>query len=134
MSAEGIDTSRVIAELKGAAGAHSLPSEEQRRELEWLCRKIQVARRVDARYRSGWKKEAGAPTLDKGAWVDLVGVLVDWSRMPAESEDHRGLALKLLNAAFAAVDLAAAAGVDGSAELAEVCRGRLSQIEAGIGA
>ena len=135
MNSETIDSAKIIRDLKTASGRGAALGSEPRQQLEWLCRKIHVAKRVDARYRLGWKKDPGSSPLDLGLWTDLVDVLLHYSVVPEGSdEERRGLGLKFANAAFAAVDLAVkerAANTDG---LLQRCRERLSQIEQELGA
>ena len=123
-----IDTAQVIADLKESWDG-SLPDAGQREQLEWLCRKIHVGKQVKTRYLSGWKKDASAAPLDASAWPTLIRVMLDYSVMPDDAdEDHRGLALKFINAACAGLDLAMKAGVDGLDTLSERCVSRLATL------
>ena len=82
-----------------------------RRDLEALCRKVHVARRVDTCYSAGWKKRKGEKPLELAWWPVLVAVLLAHSNAAVVAdEEGRGYALKQLNAALAAIDLASARG------------------------
>lgn len=101
---EGISTAAVLAEL-GRAWPGPL-SPEQESALEALCRKIHVAKKVTTHYKPRWKKDAAAPSLSPLQGRLLVVVLIAWAAAQnAGTEEGRGLALKLINAAFAALDL-----------------------------
>ncbi len=101
-----IDTANVLVDL-----AHAWPerlSKDRHRSLEALCRKIHVARQVLAVYRPGWKRRKSAEPLLAAFWPLLTGVFLAYA-IPAGGEDaDRGQALKNLNAALAALDLAPA--------------------------
>lgn len=104
--AGGIATGLALAEL-GRAWPGPLTA-TQGEALEALCRKIHVAKQVTARYGPGWKKDAAAPGLGTLEWRLLVVVLIAYAAaQKPDSEAGRGLALKLINAALAALDLAA---------------------------
>lgn len=88
-----------------------------RESLEWLCRKIQVGKRVAESYQAGWKKNPGAKDLAVDLWPSLIGLLLDYAEAgdmnnPDAPEEQRGLGLKFLNAAAAAIDLAEKAGAN----------------------
>lgn len=84
---------------------------EARAPLEALCRKVHVARRIDACYGLGWKKLDEPQPLDVSAYPLLVSVLLAHAERAAQGD--RGLSLKLLNAAAAALDLADGVGASG---------------------
>lgn len=109
---DGVPADRlvVVAELVGLAGLEGAP-EEGRENLDALCRKVHVARRVDASYGPGWKKLADRQPLDVAAHPLLVAVLLANGERVAQRD--RGYSLKLLNAAVAALELAEAAGANG---------------------
>ncbi len=115
-----IHTAAVLVEL-GCAWPERL-SEQRRRSLESLCRKVHVAGRVLAVYRPGWKRKKAAGSLPAGFWPLLLAVLLAYALAGGESETDRGLALKSLNAALAALDLAREVGVsEGLADLGACC-------------
>lgn len=77
-----------------------------RADLHALARKIHVARRVASSYAPGWKRREGAEPLDAAGWPLLVAVLLASAEPAGPDELARGLALKCLNAALAALELA----------------------------
>ncbi len=104
-----IHTPRVLAEL-----ARPWPeplSDDRRRSLESLCRKVHVARQVRAAYRPGWKRRKSAEPLAAAFWPLLIAIFLASAVPAGGAEANRGMALKSLNAALAALDLAP----DGSA-------------------
>jgi hypothetical protein len=105
MGGAGIATGHVLAKL-GRAWPGPL-SPEQEESLEALCRKIHIAKRVTSRYGPRWTKDAHAGELNGLEWRLLIVVLIAYAaaQKPAH-EAGRGRALKLLNAAFATLDLA----------------------------
>jgi hypothetical protein len=59
------------------------------------------------RYRGGWKADPDGRPLGSEAWRLLIVVLLSYVAAQAlDREEGRGMALKLINAAFAGVDLA----------------------------
>ena len=104
-SEESIDTIAVLRDL--ARVAPGAPDAERRAWLDALMRKVHVAKRVDAHYDGRWRRRDGAAPLPAEAWPLLVAVLLAHAT-PArpDAEDERGFALKCLNAACAALELA----------------------------
>jgi hypothetical protein len=102
-------TSRVLLDL-----ARAWPGplgDEQRRDLEALCRKLHVAKKLMAVYAPGWNKVPEAVPLPLPYWSLTIVVLLAYSHLTREeNRDARGLGFKFLNAALAAVDLARSRG------------------------
>lgn len=98
-------TSRVLLDL-----ARTWPEplgDEQRRDLEALCRKLHVAKKLMAAYATGWNKIPEAVPLPLPYWSLTIAVLLAYSHLSREeNRDTRGLGFKFLNAGLAAVDLA----------------------------
>ena len=67
-----IEVSAVLDRLAQPAAL----DDARRADLEALCRKVHVARRVYARYAPGWKKPARAEPLDAQQWPRLVEVFL----------------------------------------------------------
>ncbi len=108
--ARGIQTPRVLVAL--ASERQSPPTPEERQSLDALCRKIHVAGKVKASYGRSWRSRRGTPPLPRAFWPLLIAVLLAAGRLPehAKAQVELGLALKCLNAALAALDLAAQIG------------------------
>jgi len=100
-----IDTRRVLLRLAGVRP--DLPSGRDREDLEALCREIAVRRRVLQTYDPGWRKGDRQAPLPAEWWPLLIAVLLAFAdrEWPTE-EDDSGMALKSLNAALAAIDIA----------------------------
>jgi hypothetical protein len=102
-------TSRVLLDL--ARTWPGPPGDEQRRDLEALCRKLHVAKKLMAVYAPGWNKIPEAVPLPLPYWSLTIAVLLAYSHLSREeNRDARGLGFKFLNAAVAAVDLARSRG------------------------
>lgn len=103
---------------------------ENRSDIEALCRKIQVAKRVDSAYGKGWKKLEHRVDIDPCAWPVIIWTLIGFSepRMWVGPEAE-GLALKCMNAAFVALDLAREASAPGT----KGCQGALDAAVEKIG-
>jgi hypothetical protein len=103
-------TSKVLAGL-----ARSWPeplSDDQRRDLEALCRKVHVAKKLMSVYAPGWKRVSEPVPLSLPYWSLAVAVLLGYSHLEeAENEEARGLGFKFLNAALMALDLARTRGI-----------------------
>lgn len=81
--------------------------ERFRRDLEMICHKVAVAKKVLAVYDADWKKTADATPLQTEYWPLLIAVLlVRATHCTRPNYDHRGLGLKCLNSALIALDLA----------------------------
>ena len=77
--------------------------------LDRLCRKVAVARRLDAAYSSEWQRLDSAQLLDAASQSLLVALLLEQaSALGSADLDRRGWALKCLNGAFGALALVAA--------------------------
>ncbi len=119
-----ISTARVLRHL---AQAWPAPAEEH--DLNALCRKIHVGRKVLAAYRDDWKRGPTQEILPRPFWPLLVAVLLAYSE-PGDEVEARGLALKCLNAALAATALAERQGyAEDLADLADWSRRRLLAVE-----
>jgi hypothetical protein len=102
---EGVSTLGVLAGL-GRRWPGPLTGEEEA-SLEAICRKIHVAGKVADRYRPGWKRDPGGQPLGADQWRLLLVVLLAYvAAQDLEREEGRGLALKLINAVYAGIDLA----------------------------
>ncbi len=107
-----IDTWSVLAEL---ARAWPQPLDgESLGHWQALCRKVHVAGKVLATYRRGWRRPRAAEPLPPPAWPLLIAVLLAYAVPSGDGEAERGLALKSLNAALAARDLARQGGGESS--------------------
>ncbi len=81
--------------------------ERFRRDLEMICHKIAVAKRVLALYDSDWKKTADTTPLQAKHWALLIAVLLVQATHGTRPDcHHHGLGLKCLNSALIALDLA----------------------------
>jgi hypothetical protein len=87
------------------------PSDEHRRDLETLCRKVHVAKKLMSVYAPGWKRVPEAVPLSLPYWSLTVAVLLGYSCLDeVNGNQARGLGFKLLNAALTALDLARSQG------------------------
>lgn len=88
------------------------PAPGDRNALEILCRKIGVAGRVWEAYDRDWKRRASSSPLTGPGYSLLAGVLLGYASALGQLEDTEGPgpALKCLNAAFGALDLAGGCG------------------------
>ena len=100
-----VNTSKILVSL-----AQTWPeplSDQQRKDLEALCRKVHVAKKVMAIYAPGWKKVPEPVPLSLPHWPVLITVLLGYSHLDdVNNKDARGLAFKFLNAALTALELA----------------------------
>ena len=104
-SVDRLQTAEVLVGLADSVG--NPPDADERRHLDALCRKLQVARRVDDAYTPSWGKLPEATPLPAGFWPLLIVCLLARAESgPEADEDARGLALKLLNAGLVALDQA----------------------------
>lgn len=82
-------------------------NEKENAGLEALCRKIAVAGKVWSAYSASWKKIDSAEPLPAFCWSVLIAVLLAYCQPGNDTNENiRGMALKRLNAAFSAIDLA----------------------------
>lgn len=105
-------TPRVMVKL---AAAVSGPLDATARgDLEAICRKVHVGRDVLDQYDLDWRRRPDATALAAPFWSLMIWVLLAFAEHHAEAEesagDTRGLGLKCVNAALAALDLAEARG------------------------
>lgn len=75
--------------------------------LEALCKKVAVAKKIWAVYDPGWKKSAAPEPLPTPLWSLLIATLLAYGRGgDNKNAMARGIALKRINTAFQALDLA----------------------------
>jgi len=100
-----IDTAGLLIRL--ADRWPSPPDERERSDLQMLCRQIAVPKRVLKSYSTDRRKPAREELLPSPFWALLIAVLlVHAERWPDEDTLSRGLALKCLNGALQALDIA----------------------------
>ena len=104
----GVHTLDALRRL--SARASQPPEPDDRKALTALCRKLGVAGRVWEAYDPAWKRPASRTPLTSEGYALLAGVLVAHADSAGRGDDGPGWALKLLNAAFSAIDLARAGG------------------------
>jgi len=97
---DGIVTRRLLHDL--AARGLAAPTRDERTTLDALCHRLSVAGEIRESYLAGWRADRTAASLDPEANALLAAVLV----AAAMSIPEPGPALKALNAAFTALDLA----------------------------
>lgn len=104
-----VNTSKTLVSL-----ARTWPeplSDQQRKDLEAMCRKVHIAKKVMAIYAPGWKKVPEPVPLSLPYWSALIAILLGHSHLDnVNNKDARGLAFKFLNAALASLDLAESQG------------------------
>ncbi len=77
--------------------------------LEALCRKLAVAKRVKIAYDSSWKRALSQEDLPIPYWPALIALLLaEFQSNAATLDQVRGVALKRLNAAYSAMEIATA--------------------------
>jgi hypothetical protein len=116
--------------LHGLSSRCSQPlTPDDRAVLEALCRKLGVAGRVWAAYDAEWRRPASRAQLTGPEYALLGAVLLACASSQAPPSEESGVALKLLNAAFGALDVARNSG-DGvlSRELDEAADRVLGQL------
>jgi hypothetical protein len=101
-----------------------------RRGLEELCRKLAVTNQVKTAYDATWRQATEREDLPPTYWPALIAVLLSSF---ADAEDHeeysKGRALKRLNGAYQALDLAREiSGVSHIEELSAWADQRLPQV------
>ena len=100
-----IETAREVLRL---ARQWPAPVEGPVREaLEALARKVAVAKRVDAAYKSDWKKLTGARPAPVEVVALLAAVFFAYGHADASDEQAQGLAWKFFNAGLMTLDLPA---------------------------
>ena len=87
--------------------------------------------------RLGFQSENRSQTagpLHPHAWIGLIRVMLDYSVTTDDADEHhRGMALKFINAACAALDLARDAEVNGLATLTDRCADRIAGLSEELG-
>ena len=100
-----IETAREVLRL---ARQWPAPVEGPVREaLEALARKVAVAKRVDAAYKSDWKKLTGARPAPVEVVALLAAVFFAYGHADSTDEQAQGLAWKFFNAGLMTLDLPA---------------------------
>lgn len=75
--------------------------------MEALCRKLSVTKQVKAAYDATWRRAVTQEEITPAHWSALIALLLAQFQALGETEEYaRGTALKRLNAAFAAIDIA----------------------------
>lgn len=130
------DCLSTVQVLKSVADAlQHQPLDKFRTEIEAVCRKVHVARRVDAQYGKGWKKLKDREDLEASAWPLLIGVLLASSDSEFwQNPEAKGLALKCLNSGLAALELAREAGSPSMGELEDLAAHRLAEVREALDA
>ena len=82
------------------------PTAEELGGVLRLCRKVDIAKAVRTRYDAEWNRPTDSELIALAAWPLLVCVFLRHAIAVRSSEpDGKGLSLKLINAAFNALDL-----------------------------
>lgn len=99
-----IDVVSLLAHLAGSGTKHL--DDPGREVLDMLCRKISVAKQVCRSYRDDWKKAPEPEPLGARGWSLLIAVLLERAETAVADESELAFAVKYLNAALEALDLA----------------------------
>jgi len=98
-------------------------------DFDALCRELAVTGSLPQRWISGRGKGAASARLPSEYWRLLITVLLAWADRPGASGEEFGLAMKSLNAALCAIDVAEGwADVEGLPELRAWSEGILEPI------
>jgi len=105
-ASKGIDTGAFLSEL-----ARSWPAPldvDKKLGLVAICRILSVTKQLRPAYDTQWKRALNRETLEPPYWPILIAVLsVQFQDSIQFNETDKGIALKQLNAAFAAMDIVA---------------------------
>lgn len=105
----GKETASVLRRL--AEGWPARPNQDDRKDLDVLCREIAVAGNVFKAHDRAWKKGTTGAALPRAYWPLLIAVLLAQAHWAdSEDEEARGLALKSLNAGLGVLDIAERSG------------------------
>jgi hypothetical protein len=99
-----VDTTTALVRL--AKSWREEISEDDKSDLNAICKKIHISSKVRAFYKRGWRPDKQAEPLPPESWALLIADLLAYSIPQDSEEESKGFALKNLNAAFAALDLA----------------------------